>query len=100
MSIRIIYDALCHDGWLTEGGEKSPSIHDNEPSWVKDAYKYIDMIRKAIKEKLKELKWSVKKLHNETEIRYNTLTDFINLGKGISIDNLEIVLTTLNLSVQ
>lgn len=57
------------------------------------------IIRKAIKTRLSERKWNVTDLHKATGIRLATLTEFLNKGKGISIDNLEKVMDTLDMVV-
>lgn len=58
------------------------------------------MIREAIKSELKKREWSVSKLALMSSIRYPSLTKFLNQKGSLSIDNLDIVFQTLDLSIQ
>ena len=57
------------------------------------------MIRTAIKKELKERKLTVTKLSEETGVRNAALSQFINKGKNLSVENLEKVLNYLELKL-
>jgi DNA-binding Xre family transcriptional regulator len=56
-------------------------------------------MRKTILKTLIDKKWSVKKLHEETGIRYNSLNDFLKHNKGIGFNNLAQVCERLGLKL-
>jgi len=57
-------------------------------------------MKETIKNRLKELNWSVTRLHEGCGVRYATLTEFINGNKQISFDNLEKICNCLNLELR
>lgn len=57
------------------------------------------MIREKINSELSNRSWSVRRLADETGVRYASLTEYLSGKRELSSKNLEIVFKTLNLEI-
>ena len=57
------------------------------------------MIREKINSELDQRNWSVRRLADETSIRYASLTEYLSGKRELSSKNVEIILNNLNLEI-
>lgn len=57
------------------------------------------MLRTSILQELDQLGWSVLELSQKSEVRYQSINDYLKHEKELSSKNLEKILATLNLQI-